>query len=977
MKPKTALPLLISMLLVLGGCHAPSFEEGQGSVSGVDEAPARKLVEVTLTEGTNLAAAPSPDGQTIIMALQGQLWSVPGAGGKAMPLTSPELDAHEPVWSPDGQLVAFYAYAHDGFSIWTMKPDGTELEEIVDGLPDGRYPSFSPDGKSLLYASDEEGGYQVWTVSLETGERKMLTTPDETGYEVPVTPYFSGLGNAVYPTLSPDGSKLAFVIDGEKDVLVTRPIDGEASFLVVHLADTLGAPVWMPEGDQLVVAGLNGKSGHIALVSADERKAVRLVEGADVFPFRPGILPDGQILYTADGQIKTISTTGDGDTVVPFEATVTLDRTPYERRTYDLADATSQKALGIVDPSLSPDGAQVVFTALGDLWVADVEGDNLVQLTNDDFIDFSPNWSPDGEKIAFVSDRGGKSDIWTYSVSSGEMTQVSDLGAAPNVPIWSPDSSKIAYLEDVMISIFIAGKVAVLDPETGERAILTEPIFGPGPAVWSPDGSTIALTNRVPANSRFREGVNGIMLVSATEPGVAEYVLPAEGKSLGRRQWNRLAWSSDGAMVFRMDNALWVADLNPAGELGEPLKIADAGENPSWSADGTKLVYVDGEDMKVFDKATGLTSNVSARPEWQNALSDQVLTIRAGRVFDGSSATYLQDMDIIVEGGVITGIHPAGIEHEGILVDASDQTVLPGLIESHTHQSTTQGKSLGDLWLSFGITSVRETGDDPYHMIERRESVAAGRRSGPRVFAAGPLNEGARVSYGVSETTGTSELAEDALRRHGELELDFFKSYVRQDFAVQKDVIRMAHDIGIPVTSHELYPAVANNIDQLEHFGATSRRGYSLIRSRTNHSYQDVIALIGESGMYITPTLALMSRNGTEDITSVLETLKRVVDAGGNIVAGTDSPFIPHGDALHTELRLYVDAGLTPAAALKAATSDAATAIGVGDQLGKIAPGYIADILIVDGDPLNEISDTRKVKAVIQSGFVVYEAAAE
>ena len=186
---------------------------------------------------------------------------------------------------------------------------------------------------------------------------------------------------------------------------------------------------------------------------------------------------------------------------------------------------------------------------------------------------------------------------------------------------------------------------------------------------------------------------------------------------------------------------------------------------------------------------------------------------------------------------------------------------MPGLIENHTHQSITQGLMLGELYLCNAITTVRETGDDPYHAVERREAAASGRRLGPRVFTAGPLNEGTRVSYGVSETVGDSQRIEDSMRLSSELQLDMYKSYVRQDYAVQKRAIELAHASGIPVSSHELYPAVANGIDQMEHLAATSRRGYSLKESRLNIAYQDVIELTTKSQVVITPTMALSERN--------------------------------------------------------------------------------------------------------------------
>lgn len=970
---KSAGAVLAIATALVTGCSSPA-EPTEAA------APENVLIDVVMTEGTNMSAAMSPDGSTLILALQGVLWSVPASGGEATALTPPELDAHEPAWSPDGAMLAFYTYAENGFTIWTMNPDGSDLTQRTFGPSDARYPTFTPDGKKILYSADEEGGYQVWSLDV-TGAAapRQLTVADETGYEVPLTPYFRGFGNAVYPTLSPDGTKLAFIVDGPMDALVIRDVAARGDLAITYTADTLGAPVWAPDGASLYVAGLTGGKGLLAQAFPDGSDAKILVKGGDVFPFRPSVLADGSVLYTADGKVNVLAPAAETPTSIPFTAKVTLDRTPYKRRTYDLKSTAPTTALGIIDPTLSPDGSKAVFTAIGDLWMADLATGTTTQLTDDDFIDLSPSWSPDGTTIAFVSDRGGKADIWLMDTATSTLTQLTDGARPANSPIWSPDGSKIAYLSDAMTTIFLGATVNVIDMATGAEALISEPIFGQSQPSWSADGSTVVVVARIPQTNRFREGYNGLLLLPASGEGDSKWVSPAgEDVSLGRRQWNRPAWSSDGMIVYRYDGGLYMARLSPSGELGEATLIAKTGENPNWSADASKLIYMDGADIKLFDRTTGETSVLDIKPEWSREMPDADYTIRAGHMFDSATGAYVENVDISVEDGVVTAITPAGsAEPVGTLIDASDKFVIPGLIESHTHQSISQGKALGDIWFKYGITTLRETGDDPYHAVERREASDSGRRMAPRVFTAGPLNEGARVSYGVSETVGTVTAAENSMRLSTDLKLDLYKSYVRQDYTVQKKVIELAHASGIPVTGHELYPAVANGVDQMEHFGATSRRGYSLKSSLTGHSYQDVVALISESGMYVTPTLAMGKRAGADYVAAGQEALKEIVEKGGKIVAGTDSPFVPYGASLHDELAVYSGAGVPSATVLTFATSEAARAIGVGDQLGQIAPGYLADITILDADPLADMSNTLTVREVMKNGEIVYTKADE
>jgi hypothetical protein len=554
-------------------------------------------------------------------------------------------------------------------------------------------------------------------------------------------------------------------------------------------------------------------------------------------------------------------------------------------------------------------------------------------------------------------------------VATGEQRRISDVPKPANSPVWSPDGTKLAYLADSGNSIFISATVNVLDLATGTDIVIADTIFGPSVPSWSPDGTKVVVYYREPMNSRFREGKNVLYVLPADGQGEKLMISPVEGKSLGRRQHNRPAWSSTGEIVYRIDGALWSAPMSSEGALGDSTLIAAAGENPSWSANGSKLIYIDGQDLLLYDKASGETEPLNIKPQWTQALPESSYTIRAGSMYDGFSDTWVSGVDIVVQNGVITAVRRAGLsEPVGTLINAAEKFVMPGLIENHTHQSTTQGIMLGNMYLCHAITSLRETGDDPYHAVERRESEASGRRPGPRVFTAGPLNEGTRVSYGVSETVEDLVRIEDSSRLSTELQLDMYKSYVRQDYTVQKRAIELAHAAGIPVSSHELYPAVANGADQMEHLSATSRRGFSMKASRLDHTYQDVIALITKSRVIVTPTMALSERGS--DLAIQQDILKRIVDGGGRIVAGTDSPFVAHADSLHRELEIYVGAGLTVAQALRSSQSDAAEALGAGSQLGRIAPGYMADLVILNTNPFDDIKNIGDIQTVMKNGEV-------
>jgi imidazolonepropionase-like amidohydrolase len=236
------------------------------------------------------------------------------------------------------------------------------------------------------------------------------------------------------------------------------------------------------------------------------------------------------------------------------------------------------------------------------------------------------------------------------------------------------------------------------------------------------------------------------------------------------------------------------------------------------------------------------------------------------------------------------------------------------------------------------------------------------------------------------------------LQRSRVLQHDLVKSYVRLPDLQQKRMVEFAHGIGIPVATHEIYPAAFVGVDSTEHTTATSRRGYSPKAGTLAEAYEDVIEAFGKSQRYFCPmitgpgTQKLMAgdpslrsdprfelypewlkaqargpgRGGFGGPAAATNGGKMVMDAmkaGAKIVAGTDSP---NAFNLHGELMTYVIAGMTPYQALRAATVNPAEALNI--DAGSIEAGKLADIVIVDGNPLEDIANAHKVKRVIANG---------
>ena len=959
-------------------------------------------IEVTIREGTNMAAALSPDGATLAIDALGRIWTLPAGGGDAIPLTDPFGDARQPAWSPDGEHIVFQAYWGGDYDLWVVGSDGDGLTRLTNGPFDDREPHWSPDGSRVVFSSDRSGTYDVWEVTVETGRVRRLT---------------EGPDNEYSPAFGPDG-RIAYVTDGADAAVWSWSGTGGAT-RVAELSDVDGfAPSWSPDGASIAYSvGSYGSSAmYVASVAGDGMSTRVSAEGEDVFPFRAHWLEGGRLLYTADGRIRTRPSAGGSAEDIPFSATVTLDRPAYRKRLRSFEASGPRPVRGIVSPAVSPDGTRVAFTALGDLWLMPIGG-TPERLTDDPWVELDAAWSPDGRGLAFASDRGGPVDIWVHDMESGEARQVTRGGGA--MPSWSPDGREIAYIGG-------GGRdagVRVVSVQNGSTTTVRSGLFGPGRPTWSPDGTHVGVSALAPYSTRYREGVNKALLMRVPRPAAQDddgdgsdpagrprqsderWLDFLPHSSTGTRSTDGPAWSPDGSWFAYVSNGvLWVVPVTRDGDpVGPPRRLNnETTSDVSWTSDSRSIVYLTTDRLRRVWLESGAIEDIPIEIEWSRTVPATRSVIHAGLVFDGVSEELLRDVDVVVEGNRITRVASHDDElHRGTVIDASDGVLSPGLIEMHTHGGLGEGEATGRNWLSYGVTTIRRVSADPYDMTEARESIESGRRVGPRVFATGNSMDGSRIFYGGGASMGAIAQVELEMQRAEALEYDLIKTYVRLPDAVQRRVIEQAHARGMSVTSHELYPGVAYGADGVEHVRGTSRRGYSTKVTELNRSYQDVVELLSSSRMAITPTVGLYGgfgllagddpsllddvrleyfggstargrRGGDVDIVRSMVTdmgslARRVHEGGGVVVVGTD--FGPPGLSLVAEMEVLTRyGGMEPVDVMRATTSVPAEVMGYGEDLGAIRPGMLADLVVFGGNPIEDIRATRDVRVVMSNG---------
>jgi imidazolonepropionase-like amidohydrolase len=332
---------------------------------------------------------------------------------------------------------------------------------------------------------------------------------------------------------------------------------------------------------------------------------------------------------------------------------------------------------------------------------------------------------------------------------------------------------------------------------------------------------------------------------------------------------------------------------------------------------------------------------------------------------------------------------------EGALIDGRGRFLIPGLWDMHVHLCW-KGEGVLSTLVEHGITAVRDLGGHLDELDAWRATIDAGTRLGPRIWRAGPILNGASFNEFQRVIADAGE-ARAAARELADAGVDFLKTHRRTSREAYFALIDEGRKVGLDVVGHipmEVTPqeAAESGQETIEHTetlfegtfdAARTEPLATAIRRFRAEEADELFAHIAENGVVFTPTLApwaLVLDGPPSDERAEWEKLfpeflalvGQMREAGVPLVAGTDlAADRPAGITLHRELKLLVEAGLTPAEALRSATLLPALLLGEGDNLGTVEPGKLADLVLLDGNPLEDISNISRIHTVIARGVRV------
>ncbi|MBI2221445.1 MAG: PD40 domain-containing protein [Acidobacteria bacterium] len=974
-----------------------------------------------LTSGAPFDMQPrfSPDGKRIAFSTDRDgLWNiwVMEADGKNAKQVSSEKRwfVNSPAWSPDGH----YIFARRHFvkerslgagEIWMFHAGGSEGLQVTERngwQKDAGEPAISPDGKYLYYSKDVTPG-QAFEYNKDPygGIYAIIRRDLATGKE---RTYINRPGGSITPRPSPDGKYLAFIRRvGLKSLLFLHDIETGDEFPIFDRLDkdlqeawaihgVYAQYAWTSDSKAIVIWG----EGTIWKVDVAARTGEPVPFSARVeltineaLRFKQNVAPDEFPVR----MLRDVNTSPDGSAVV-YSALGRLYRKPLPggqpaKLTKDAADWASQWLE--FDPSFSRDGKWIAYSAWNDrdfgrvrVVAADGSGTRDLVATPGHYAD--PEFSPDGQWIVFRAvradgiraiTRAEDTGIFVVPVKGGEPRKVRDAGADPQFD----HTGKRIYFRDRRGEKFV---LASVDLDGSDEAVHFQS-DNATQIVPSPDGKWVAFAERWRAYvGTFPRTGRPVDL----GPNVKGYPVAQISRDAGMY----LHWSGDSRQVhWALGPELFTRDVSRS------FAFLNAGDQEFTPAEPESKGVSIGFSVKA-DKPSGTIALVGAR----------IVTMAEARGRRPEARYQVIDNGtIVVRDNRIEAVGSnLGVPSGARRIDVKGKTIIPGLIDVHAHLG---GESDGIVaqaaWplvanLAYGVTVSHDPSNDTETVFTNAELVRAGMKLSPRLYSTGTILYGAETPFKAVVDTYDDALSH--LRRMKSVGAISVKSYNQQRRDSRQMIIKAARETGmmvVPEGGSLLYMNESQVIDG--HTGVEHSLPVPVL-------YNDVVTLFAKSQSGYTPTMIVgygglsgeyyfyqhhnvwenrrlltfvpgdvvvpRSRRRTmaaeDDFNHVLiaKGAKKIADAGGLVHTGAHGQI--QGIGMHWETWMFAQGGMSPIQALAAATINGARYLGMDADVGSLEQGKLADLVVLDRNPLDNIRNTDSVRMVMLNGRL-YDAA--
>ena len=946
----------------------------------------------------------SPDGKYISFTSDAgggdNIWIMNTHGKEAKQITKESFRLlNNAVWTPDskyliarkhftssrslgaGELWQYHITGGSGIQVVKKKNDQQDINE----------PWVSSDAKHLYYSEDMYSGgffqynkdpnkqiYAIKRYNLVSGERQTIT---------------GGPGGAARPTVSPDGAMLAFV----------RRV-GEKTVLYIHDLET---------GQEYpIYDGLN----------KDQQEAWAIF---GVYPNFDWLPNNKELIIWSGGSFQRINTETLAVTPINFQADVSIDlaqtvktNTPIER------DQFTPKV--IRNARTSPDGKTLVFSALGHLYKKTLPKGTPERLTASTDFEFEPSFSPSGNEIIYVTWNDLEKGTISYvDINEGEPVKLTTEKAIYRTPSYSKDAKQIVYRKqagntDQGITFTKNPGIYVMDQDGQNPTKITN--YGENP-MFNNDGSRIYLQT---GGTYFGSLTKKLISVNLQGHDEREHVISKYANHIVPSPDNKwVAFTNlHKAYIAPMPQIGKPLTLDGKSNNVPVQQIAkDAGVNLHWSSNSNTIMWTLGDEYysnTLQDKFSFVPSGKQTPTNMPdsglkvglNALVDKPsgrIAFRDARIITMNGNQVIEKGVIVVNGDHIEAIGSAAevtIPDDCKIIVATGKTIMPGLVDSHAHIGGFRaGLPVQNNWqfaanLAYGVTTAHDPSANTETVFTLSELQKAGELVGPRLYSTGFILYGADGDF--KAVINNLEDARSSIARTKAFGAKSVKSYNQPRREQRQQVLQAARE---------------QNINVVPEGGSTFFHNLTMVidgHTGVEHNipvapvYKDVLEIWGASGTGYTPTLIVnygglngelyyyQRDNVWEDEKLLKFTPRSVIDSrskhrtmapikeyenGHILVAKTAKDLVAAGVKLnmgahgqlqglgaHWETWMLASGGLSNHEALKAATINGANYIGAGQDIGSLEVGKLADLIVLDKNPLEFIENTKTIEHVMING---------
>ncbi len=952
----------------------------------------------------------SPDGKQVTFTSDrgggDNVWLMDASGANLRQLSKEDFRLlNNPVWHPNGRYVAARKHFTTRRSlgtgeIWLYGLDGGEGVQIVK-RPTEEFqkelgePAFSPDGRYLYYTQNTTSG-NIFEYAQDSNKTIFVIRRLELATSTTDTAV-AGPGGSMRPTPSPDGRYLAFVRRVRTD-------DAHQTTLFVRdLTSGKDAPLYLDlDRDMQETWAING-----------------------LYPNMDWTPDSREIVFWAGGGLKRLAVETKSVTDIPFHVTGTRTATVPPRFEVEVAPDEVRSRM-IRFAAVFPDGKRVVYESFGRLWIRDVAVGEARRLTRDADAAFElfPSWSRDGKSIVYVRWTDATlGAIQVVGAGGGRARAVTSQPGHYLQPRFTPDGSAIVFRRGAggeltsplwsdqpgLYRIATAGGAARKLTDTGSNAHF------------------VAGSDRV----YYTDDLRG---AKESDPAHELVSVDPNGKDRrvhARSQYaSRMEMSPSGEwLAFRETYHIFVVPVPPAGVVDLSPKTKSVairrasdigGDYPNW-IDGDTLTWSLGPTL-YRGEMSALFAATPENPVRGQRIADLSVSQPADKPTGTLALTNVRivtmnDRDEVIENGVIlvesnrivaAGAAAAVQVPDGVRrLDLKGRTAMPGLIDIHAHGP----QGVDDIvpqqnWstlahLAFGVTTVHDPSNQATEIFAASEYQRAGIVLQPRTFSTGEPLYGAR-----SEGFASIDALDDArnhvqrLKAQGAISVKNYNQ-LRRDH--RQMIIAAAREAGLMVVAEggSLFPldithiadgntGVEHNVpperfyDDVMQFWPPTQVGYTPTLIVTFGGLRGEDVFYQETDVWAHPILSkfvpphiLQPRAVRREMAPATDyaavrdsaaNARRLMELGVHVNIGAHGQ--REGLGSHWEIWNFVRGGMSPMQALKAATINPARYLGLARDLGSIAPGKLADLLIVEGNPLEDIGVTDDVAYVVLNGRV-------